>query len=985
MSKSAGNGAMEDNSSGPGSIRRITNEPGQGCGCAGCFANLMFAMVMICGLSLLAISLLGIKIPDWIMIDGKNSLHQISEAVKNNLPQIKIPWDTSDSEQTPAFQASNVKSLKITPVAGITINAPHGALDKERSFKVTPFAESKTEELFRKNIADGNHVLMGFDFDAGMAENDRFSAPVQFTFDLKTLGFPQHVWKYINPARADKDGKIALLRSTLKGSELSIQTRHNNPIVLAGVPIVILGLGYLAHDDLKVLPTVSKGENKWITMKWPPIGSQFIIKYPKDWSPADPAKFEEARKELHDLEKKYDKKYKQNSPLRSWLYEKFVGVLAEPDVQQVLEKYSKREWLLNVGLPKKVGLTAIAMERSVDYLEKRDFRKPGWGGFEWLTWVYLLDKALGSDCYGNAVNPKLTRGYIEIDGTKIPDKKLSELGEDTDEKSCFDALQTTAVHEYFHIVQSAYITIDWNSYLWFFEASARVLEAEAGKYFVGQGYAKEKSWNHTLRRHDVFCNQMDLRKGTAAELQQHGYGQSYFLEFIRDNFYKNNPDEYSKKLLNDFGAWNSSSIKAIQSSSGLDKKKFADEFERFAKSLYPDIIADSATTIARLTPFGTNITGNNPRAALANSEPAPLSVRGLRLTIKGKSFNKLDKKNSLLVFRDTTAHYGPLKNEWRFLSKGAVNWQKFPEEGKLFTTGLPTAQSENMGIDILRTASSADGYQGYGCTEVYLVEPPDKAPVCSTAAGFLNIKIEPCILAGLAPPSNSEPYIHGHEIFIQSTAGGEKITLSPDVKTAQGGITHPLSDLQKRLKTDSNGQLKAKIWYRKIISRKQKIFTIESPETAINLDAKAERLYVNLSYPRPFPEIQFFIDGSRISGCRRGFFTKKSKQLTIETRVISGSFDEKTGIVSGIVEEKNLYRNNMQNPIHFRFSFKVADPNGPETKAAVCDPVKNSSLWSERKIKVLLDKKDDFFKKQAELNQKNAVNNLHTVWEFSDQ
>ncbi|EKD83609.1 MAG: hypothetical protein ACD_39C00568G0003, partial [uncultured bacterium] len=552
---------------------------------------------------------------------------------------------------------STIGALDVAPAAGVQIKAPAGALDKTRTFKVTPLPAAKHEELFFKNLADGNYIIAAYDFDSGMSETDRFYEPVEFRFDLKELGIPPHVWDMLAPGRIDSSGKVALLRSSLNGSTLSMHTRHNGIIAIVGIPAIIIGSGYLIWDDLKVLPEGSISGKTWITVKWPVGDSKFLLKYPKNWKPANPDEVNRAAHEFNAMWKSFQAKRTRAQRLKSWFVSDLYDFVKEPWFQDYKKVVGTRDWMLKNGLPKKAGLTAVAMERSIQYLEDRGFRKAGWCGYEWLTEVFILNKSLGPDCYGNAVNPKLTRGYIELDGTKIPDRFEQELSSASGDRKAFDALQTTTVHEYFHIMQSSYTTIEWADWLWFFEASALVLEDEAGKDFVSKGWVQNGNWESTLRSKDVFFNEMDIKTSgkTSQELQQHGYGQSFFLHHLKEKAFKGKSDQYLVQLLNDFGSWRSNPVKALQSSAGLDEKGFAAEFEKFVRGLLPEYIDLTAAMAHQSAPYGTSLTESNPRTAFTHQEPAPLSARCLRIMLKQNSFTNLKPAECQLVLRDNSS------------------------------------------------------------------------------------------------------------------------------------------------------------------------------------------------------------------------------------------------------------------------------------------------------------------------------------------
>ena len=873
---------------------------------------------------------------------------------------------------------SSTPSFEVTPQPGITIRAENGALDRAREFKVTPFAATRLDPIFFKAAGRKQFIVGAYDFDAGMKESDRFQKPVEFRFDLKKLGIPEHAWDEIYPARLDSSGDLGVLRRELQGGILTMKTLHNSPIILVGIPAILIGAGYLVWDDLKVLPEGALSNKKFSEISWPPGNGKITLKYPFTWRPADAGEVTRVLDELKTLWEKFQAGRTRAQRLKDWFINAFFDFVKEPEYQRIKKLTRSREFLLKNALPKKVGLVAIAMERGIEYLENRGFRNAGWMGFEWMTEIFVLDKSLGPDCYGNAVNPKLTRGYIEIDGTKIPDCYLDELTYSKASRKEFDALQTTAVHEYFHIMQSAYTNIEWASYLWFFEAAAVTLEGEAGTYFQRKGWAKKENWDDTQREDDVFFDPMDKNSGDATGRQQHGYGQSFFLEALRDKFYKSSSTKFLPRLMNDFSGMTSDPLKAIQTSCDLDGKKFSVEFVNFAQSLYPNLLWKSQGKIPPID-GGTTLSPGTRRVVYPHNKEFPVSARGLVLTLKEDDFEGIDTDKISILARDSSSSYSLLTNE--VMAGNSKKW--FPvKPGSIVTLSFPPILAHKAYVFLKRISPTWWGFDLQGATEVFLVLPPDKGVEFEKKNNHLRLRPSQSPLAALKPPYGLTPYIEGYEICIQSKEGGEIQTFQIEPKKASEWLELPIAPLIETIKKGPKGETRIRFWHREIIRKNPKIISENGPISELNLNAST--VYVNVTFPGALPDIQFSVSGDRVGGIRRGYFTKKGKILFTETRVISGSVDEKTGQVTAIVAEKNKSRDAMRGQLLFKATFNLNNPSKNPT-GAINSQEKTGGNWSERKISVMIiPSREEYDRQLEEQTKKNNARGAFTVWEFID-
>lgn len=118
-----------------------------------------------------------------------------------------------------------------------------------------------------------------------------------------------------------------------------------------------------------------------------------------------------------------------------------------------------------------------------------------------------------------------------------------------------DDFYVTLTHELFHIVQPQYIHVDWTDRVWFWEATARVLEKEASDYFYSRGLITSQK---ALTFRDYFegisqsyglPENWDNISDLNAFHIQNGYMASYFLEHMKEKYFASYPEMFLESLL----------------------------------------------------------------------------------------------------------------------------------------------------------------------------------------------------------------------------------------------------------------------------------------------------------------------------------------------------------------------------------------------------------------------------------------------------
>lgn len=547
-------------------------------------------------------------------------------------PDVAASWFRGGDGATPRPlppRRSDVPAVDVTPMPGIRIQAPAGALDRQRTFSAKQLDARAMVSADQTLRAQDMVLVRGYELDAGMAETDHFLAPATISCDLATLGIPKPLWGRVAIGHLGAHDRVDIVASEQQGSRLVFRTSHNGIWTVILLP-VLAGASYAWwQKDMKDVP---QGDFAWAY--WTPKNARFRVMYPVKWTPRDPAAVKVAEDDYlrllakHKLSSKdltnpstptYPAVVPQQPDASSLSPKRFGGslvqgtdpftetrgmndqlgsrqerlaqLLADPDYQALEKKVQSEEFLVNAYLPVKVGNTCIALERAYEYLGERKFRRPGVLNFEACTNVFVVDQSMGTDTYGEARNGDLTRPFIVMDGTKVPDTPyLSLTGEP---KAAFDETQLTAVHELFHVVQAAYVWRDWNQDLWFSEANATTIEGEAEAWYV-----KEKryatTWKRTNRFFTSFFDAMawhDPLDGRPN--QQHGYGEGYFVEFLRDFYFTSaeGKNAFMTSLYNDFSGVRGGAVESLYRVTGGTPESLSKAFYSFSYAHRADLLA----------------------------------------------------------------------------------------------------------------------------------------------------------------------------------------------------------------------------------------------------------------------------------------------------------------------------------------------------------------------------------------------------------
>jgi FHA domain len=471
----------------------------------------------------------------------------------------------------------NTPAIDLRPDPALRITAPRGAVDIEREFRVQRLDPDRVP------VADGFDSLRmavplaAFEIDASMDDDDLFIEPVRFAFDLEELNIPRAQWAQVGLLHVDEDGRQRSLVTVLERGTMATEIRHNGIILIVGLPAIPLTLGVLAGVDhiskWGYTEAMFGGELNVVATP------RFRIWFPKRALPwRDTPEYGEVQATLKERWQYYIDEMQtlqQPGAPALTLSDRKRLYAADERVQAATALLADDSFLRAYVLPNQIILVLDALARAEQYLwTHRGFLKPS----EQVD-IILPEKYTGSaTSFGFQRDGHFAYPYIHLNLSKIPREAPGPPN-----PAVLDELDTTVLHELFHVVQKEYF--NWSKYLspthvwggqryaWFLEATALVLEEDAEPYYHRQGWTRTAFGKTFIASAHMgwFKLPLDAAAATEPETQDKGYGASRFLLSLRDRYYASNPDAFLKNYL-----WRFHSVKSpvgvlafITSKSGL--------------------------------------------------------------------------------------------------------------------------------------------------------------------------------------------------------------------------------------------------------------------------------------------------------------------------------------------------------------------------------------------------------------------------------
>ena len=537
-----------------------------------------------------------------------------------------VPYDYSDLVEennniktldlADRVQLSGTKAFSIEPVAGINISAEANALDQERDFDVYLVSDEMLYDIAKAYPNENSFVFEAFELDAGLADNEVFPGDVKLTIDMTKLNIPSGMWQGMKLVRLASDGSYKTLATYVDGSQLIAYTNQNSIIVLIGSVFIPIGGTYLAVTDLADKYLYNNGYENVKFENY--LGFEgYNLRWPETMEAANPTEIDRVYQKLDQICNKYYTTiaYIQTTPMwqetsvkretyRSNIFNMYGPLFSDPDFKELQELALSIGWNKENVFPTQVKYVYDALFEVDGYLfYHRDFDRPNF-----VVQIAVLDKwnYPGQNVMGISDNPLLATPYVHINGLELP----KETDDSTTFKNKMNDLKLTMAHEIFHVIQTEYVNVSWNNYVWFFEATAVLLETEAGGYFVGSSYltpvnyTKYENFMFTMAKSSFF---------TEGEMQDHGYASHAFLKFLRDGYYEDNPNAFLPLLMNCFrneinnnfeDDYKIIALKSITDATSTNYASFREDIRDFYLSISGEIFASVKSTYeAQIEPY----------------------------------------------------------------------------------------------------------------------------------------------------------------------------------------------------------------------------------------------------------------------------------------------------------------------------------------------------------------------------------------------
>lgn len=535
--------------------------------------------------------------------------------------------------------ASGTEAFEISYEDMIHVKAAENALDKPRDFKISLLDEEDLQVYGETLVEEGMLVLKGIKIDGGMTSSDLLPGYLEVTVDMKALGISEAMYDYIDFVYYNDAGYIEVLNKSIEGDEAYFVMNKNSAIVVALPYIFAFGVGGLIklyqlkpeaeEKNLSAFPTF-KGKKIFRT----DILSGYDIFWPETLGYKNEAEIIKQNERLSKALSKHGfSSIEQMHRMTQTNYgpeviERVLDVFNDPLVREIVKLIESPQWQLDNFIPESVQYTIEGLKVADDYLfNVRKFKRP----------THLIEVGVvspwphGGQEMGLVNNPHLYPPYMHINA----DMDLKDK----------DDFYVTLTHELFHVVQPQYIHVDWTNRVWFWEATARVLEKEASDYFYNRGIiASQKPLtfrdyfegiNQSYGLPDQWENISDLNTFHI----QNGYMSSYFLEHIKDKYFSAYPEMYLESLLKLYNK-DKNIHNILKNTAFLDDQAYNQEFINYHVDIHRNAYAQLTSKLKT-----ESLTGTKPYSVITfEQKPWTANFASLQLDYDETKYTSADVK-----------------------------------------------------------------------------------------------------------------------------------------------------------------------------------------------------------------------------------------------------------------------------------------------------------------------------------------------------
>lgn len=451
---------------------------------------------------------------------------------------------------------------------GLVIRVPPRALPDTRRITIRE-ARVPDPEGIAALIGGGEarlETLASWEIDAGPAA-DPFPGEVEVTAVVAEGSVPLYAAISIDGVRWSR------VATTVDGNRVTFRTRHFCPVTIVGllqatgVVLPVVATAYLVVNRADELPSRFHPYAPFVGVDVNPKG--FQIFWSKSLRGVDRRTgFKDERRYVAEVERVV----RDYSAAGARGGAEAVAMTAEINAL-------KRAHLM----PDKVREVEEALRFAESYLASRKIAVPA------LSLPVYVVPTLGKDA-GMIHNPWAGRRYMMV-------------GADAGR----EIVWTTALHELFHHYQFGYVWLDRTSHLPFLEASALLMEREAIPAYAAAGKPFNAGEGLVLAQMLVFRNGLDgPREWKEQYVRMHGYGLTWFLEYLRDEKYAGpgsakDPEAFHAALLTEWGRrWTGALHKGLQWAAGSERE-LASAWLEFART---KVLEGRVDTCGSQTPYG---------------------------------------------------------------------------------------------------------------------------------------------------------------------------------------------------------------------------------------------------------------------------------------------------------------------------------------------------------------------------------------------
>lgn len=508
------------------------------------------------------------------------------------------PIEVSRGAELAAAEITAARGGSLSTPDGLSIEVPAGTFETDRSVRVyaaTVPAPQETVALVGEGEAQ-LVALKAWDVDAGPDEG-LFAGAAEIRVRCEKGQIPLYAAISVDGRRWTK------VPATIDGETVTFKTRHFSPVTILGlsqaaaVVLPIVAVTYVVIERAEELPSIYQPAAPFVSIDVNPRG--FEIYWSRKLAGVDPKSgFRDEAGYKRELEK-VAREYKALGGGGTTGAASRNAEIAE----------LKRKYLM----PEAVREIEAALVYAQGYLKTRKIDEP------MLSIPVYVVPRLG-DASGQVNNPWTGRRYMLVSA-----------------ESPRDVVWTTALHELFHHYQAGYVWLDRTSHLPFVEASALLMEREAQGDYAAAGKPFAITEGVALAQMLVYRNGFDgPKEWKEAYVRRHGYGLTWFLEFLRDDRYvgilkKNDPKSFHAELLKQWRSrWTGAMEKGFRWAAGSDAL-LATAWIEFARD---QVLKGPVDGCGSRTPYGAKYSGcplsDSPYAGHADDYGLPATKVDLR-------------------------------------------------------------------------------------------------------------------------------------------------------------------------------------------------------------------------------------------------------------------------------------------------------------------------------------------------------------------